>query len=68
MTDENSAERLLASPAAEQWKVIGTHNHHGIALPLFSLHSSTSCGIGEYPDLIPMIDWCHEVGLDAIQP
>lgn len=58
---------LLNTPAGSQWKKIGQTNHHGIVIPLFSLHSKNSCGIGEYPDLIPVIDWCKEVGMDVVQ-
>lgn len=60
-------EKLFATPAGPQWKEIGVRHHHGICLPLFSLHSEQSCGIGEYLDLIPLIPWCKEVGLDVIQ-
>lgn len=60
-------EIILASPAASQWKAIGIQNHQGINIPLFSLHSKTSCGIGEFPDLLPLIPWAKELGLDVIQ-
>ncbi|MFC2049058.1 4-alpha-glucanotransferase [Chlamydiota bacterium] len=60
-------ENLLQSPAASQWQQIGIRHHHGICLPLFSLHSEKSCGIGEFYDLLPMIDWCKDVGMDVIQ-
>ncbi len=49
------------------WEKIGKFPHHGIALPLFSLRSENSFGIGEFLDLIPLIDWCKEVGFDLIQ-
>lgn len=62
-----SSEKLLHSQAGEQWKKIGVRHHHGICIPLFSLHSAKSCGIGEYLDLIPIIFWCKEIGLDVIQ-
>ncbi|MFA6915695.1 MAG: 4-alpha-glucanotransferase [Parachlamydiales bacterium] len=55
------------SPAAAHWNRIGIRNHHGIVVPLFSLHTRHSCGIGEYLDLIPIIEWCSKVGLDVIQ-
>lgn len=58
---------ILNTPAAEQWKLIGIKTHHGINIPLFSLHSQQSCGIGEFPDLLPMINWCSEIGYDVIQ-
>lgn len=49
------------------WQKIGLKPHHGICIPLFALHSATSCGIGEFLDLLPLIDWCKEIGLDTIQ-
>lgn len=50
-----------------QWKRVGFRHHHGIDVPLFSLHSKNSCGIGEFTDLIPLLNWCKEVGMDTIQ-
>ncbi len=38
---------------------------HGICLPLFSLW--TKRGPGTYLDLIPVIDWCADVGLHVLQ-
>ena len=40
---------------------------HGVALPLSALRTEQSCGIGEYLDLIPFIDWCADVGFTLIQ-
>jgi 4-alpha-glucanotransferase len=61
------AEFLAHTPAAKQWERIGVKRHHGIALPLFALRSQKSSGIGEFPDLIPMIKWCKDIGFDTIQ-
>lgn len=58
---------LLHSPAAKQWQRVGVKHHHGMIIPLFSLHSANSSGIGEYTDLIPLIDWCRLIGFDLIQ-
>lgn len=58
---------LIHSPAGKQWQEIGIQHHHGIAIPLFSLYSSKSYGIGEYPDLMPLIDWCNSMSFDVIQ-
>ncbi|WP_348664003.1 4-alpha-glucanotransferase [Chlamydia vaughanii] len=55
------------SPAKHSWKTLGTMPKHGIAVPLFSLHTQNSCGIGEYLDLIPMISWCQKHGFQIIQ-
>ncbi len=67
MDQKELENRLYATRAGKQWHEIGVRHHHGICLPLFSLHSASSCGIGEYPDLIPLIHWCKEVGMDVIQ-
>ncbi len=40
---------------------------HGICIPLASLHSSTSYGIGGFFDLLPLLDWCKEVGFTILQ-
>ena len=38
-----------------------------ICVPLFALRSEKCTGIGEFPDLLPLIDWCRDLGLDVIQ-
>ncbi|MCH9609452.1 MAG: 4-alpha-glucanotransferase [Chlamydiales bacterium] len=53
--------------AKSQWEQIGAFHHHGICLPLFSIHSQNSSGIGEFFDLIPLIKWCQTIGFDVIQ-
>jgi 4-alpha-glucanotransferase len=60
-------ERLENSPTSDKWKNIGIKHHHGIDIPLFSIRTKNSGGIGEFNDLIPLIDWCAELGLDVIQ-
>lgn len=60
-------QTLLESATGHLWKRIGTFPHHGIDLPLSALHSKNSCGIGEFLDLLPMIDWCKSLKLDVIQ-
>lgn len=62
-----NTNEILSSPLAKQWQAIGISAHHGINVALFSLHSQQSCGIGEFIDLILLIDWCKEVGFDLIQ-
>lgn len=58
---------LENTPAALHWKEVGIYPHHGICIPLFSLHSKTSSGIGEFSDLCLLIDWCRSVGMDVLQ-
>lgn len=59
--------RLLKTPAGEHWQQLEVKNHHGCALPLFSLRTEKSGGIGEFLDLLPLISWCKQVGFDVIQ-
>ncbi len=39
----------------------------GVAIPISGLKSSTSCGIGEFNDLIPLAEWSASCGMDLIQ-
>lgn len=63
----NLEEKLLKTSLGPQWSKVGIGHHHGIDIPLSALHSKKSCGIGEFYDLIPLIDWCEKVGMDVIQ-
>ena len=47
--------------------IFGISHHHGIDLPLSALHTKDSCGIGEFYDLIPLIDWVAKIGFDVIE-
>lgn len=70
LNNESSDElknRLFQSITGKQWEKIGVHPHHGINLPLFALHSKNSSGIGEFFDLLPIIDWCAKLKIDFIQ-
>lgn len=58
---------LATSPLAKQWSKIEVRPHHGILTPLSALHTKNSCGIGEFLDLIPLIDWCQRLHLDFLQ-
>lgn len=64
----NRAKEIIASsPLCDIWEKIGIKHHIGFSLPLFSLHSENSCGIGEYLDLIPLIDFAKDCHFDIIQ-
>lgn len=58
---------LLQTPAGNAWRNIGIHPHHGINVYLSALHSIDSCGIGEFLDLLPVMNFCMNVGFDVIQ-
>ena len=63
----NIANYLKKTALYPQWKKIGIHPHHGINIPLGSLKTHHSSGIGEFYDLLPLIDFCSEIGFDIIQ-
>lgn len=60
-------KKIQSSLAGPLWEKIGIYPHHGITLPLSALRSKNSCGIGEFLDLIPVIDWCKRTKFDVIQ-
>jgi 4-alpha-glucanotransferase len=39
----------------------------GVAIPVFSLKTKTSFGVGEFTDIKALATWCHKVGLKLIQ-
>jgi 4-alpha-glucanotransferase len=46
---------------ADTWKGAG------VAIPVFSLRSESSFGVGEFEDLKLLADWCRRTGLKLIQ-
>lgn len=39
----------------------------GVALPVFSIRSATSCGVGEFNDLPKLVDFCVAAGYQLLQ-
>eukprot|EP00033_Pygsuia_biforma_P000360 GCRY01000433.1.p1 GENE.GCRY01000433.1~~GCRY01000433.1.p1 ORF type:complete len:939 (+),score=245.39 GCRY01000433.1:181-2997(+) len=39
----------------------------GVIVPVFSLRSEKNCGVGEFLDLIPFVDWANIAGMKLIQ-
>lgn len=58
---------LLNSKTSEKWQKTGIRRRAGVALPLFSVYSDKSIGIGEIPDLRYIIDWCCQTGMSVLQ-
>lgn len=59
--------RFLSTLAKSQWERIGLARRSGVAVPLFSIYSLSSIGIGELRDLKLMVDWCKLSGMSIIQ-
>lgn len=51
----------------EMLESVGDRDHHGINIPLSAIRTENSSGIGEFYDLLPLIEWCQRVGFDVIQ-
>lgn len=39
----------------------------GVAVPVFSLRSEHSFGVGDFGDLLPLVDWAVQTGMKVIQ-
>ena len=39
----------------------------GVAIPVFSLRTKKGFGVGEFRDLIPLVDWSNKTGMKLIQ-
>jgi len=60
-------ENLLNSLSGANWKRIGLKQRSGLLVPLFSVYSKSSTGIGDLADLKPLIDWCEKTGNSILQ-
>ena len=64
---ELSRKELSNTPTYSLFKKIGIKDHHGFCIPLSSIRSKKSSGIGEFNDLTYLISWCNEIKMDTIQ-
>ena len=74
---ENGENRRLTESAMAQGQVVvsdgfvrlpaETWRGAGVAIPVFSLRSGGSFGVGEFTDLKLLVDWCDQTGLKLIQ-
>ncbi|MDO5511020.1 MAG: 4-alpha-glucanotransferase [Weeksellaceae bacterium] len=55
------SDTRFRSPAHTKWR------GSGVAVPVFSLRSKESLGVGEFADLRIFGDWCREAGFSMIQ-
>ncbi len=66
-TAKEDLSRLLKTPSADKWEIIGLHKRAGVLAPLFSLYSKNSLGIGDLDDLKLLIDWCAKTGNSILE-
>ena len=77
ITYETGNNRLLYSDAAKKKMTIlhdgfvhfpnNTWKGAGVAIPVFSLRSKNSFGVGEFTDIKLLVDWASATGLKLIQ-
>lgn len=74
--ESGSNRRLDDAPIANECVIVddgfaalpaNTWRGAGVAIPVFSLRTEKSFGIGEFSDLKPLADWCAKTGLQLIQ-
>lgn len=58
---------FLKTHTKEKWQRIGTHKRSGVVVPLFSIYSDKSTGVGEILDIKYIVDWCKKTGMSIIQ-
>ncbi len=63
----NLKETFKTLPSYKAWTKVGIYPHHGLNIPLFSIRTKKSSGIGEFLDLLPLIDWCASLNVGIIQ-
>ena len=67
MPQETLKGYLLKTPSRDKWARIGIQKRAGVLVPLFSVYSQKSTGIGEFGDLKLLIDWAKLSGNSIIQ-
>jgi len=58
---------LKESKTADKWERFGMRKRAGVAVPLFSVRSRKSIGIGEIPDIKTIVRWCELTGNSILQ-
>ncbi|MFH1714845.1 MAG: 4-alpha-glucanotransferase [Elusimicrobiota bacterium] len=58
---------LLKTVSGKKWAKVGNRRRAGVAVPLFSVYSKNSIGIGGIKDIKLLIDWCVKTGQTILQ-
>ena len=67
MPELNLASYLAESISSANWKKIGFKKRAGVLIPLFTVHSKDSYGVGDLGDLKLIIDWAKLTANSIIQ-
>ena len=60
-------DALINTPSGDKWGRIGSRRRAGVVVPLFSVYSANSVGIGDFNDIKLLVDWCHKTGNSILQ-
>ncbi|HPP66918.1 MAG TPA: 4-alpha-glucanotransferase, partial [bacterium] len=60
-------DEFFYSGQGNKWKRIGIQKRSGFCIPLFSVHSSTSTGIGDFNDIGHLVALCKTINSSIIQ-
>lgn len=67
MDDRKNNADLNSTASSDKWKRIGSGRKAGMLIPLSSVYSSRSAGIGDIADISLLIDWCSEADCGILQ-
>lgn len=67
MSEINLPAYLRESVSSANWQNIGFKNRAGVLIPLFTVYSKNSYGVGDLGDLKLVIDWAKSTGNAIIQ-
>ncbi|MFH1506833.1 MAG: 4-alpha-glucanotransferase [Candidatus Omnitrophota bacterium] len=67
MTKISLEEYLSRLPNSKKWERFGFKKRSGVLVPLFSVYSQNSLGIGDFSDLRLLVDWCVLSGNSILQ-
>jgi len=63
----STLQNIQHTITGKAWEKIGLRHHHGINVPLASIWTMQSSGIGEFLDLLSLIDYCSSIKFDILQ-
>jgi len=67
MMSDDLKECLSKTLSRDKWERVGARKRAGVLVPLFSVYSRESIGIGDFGDLELLIDWVKLSGNSIIQ-
>jgi len=62
-----SASQPVNKNSQDNWKAVSFKRRAGVLVPLFSVYSQKSLGIGDLRDLELVVDWCKQTGNSILQ-